>query len=54
VILWKNKVLANRQLDRKVTPGRVTTRGKLPGTIALDVVALYGLCAYGSRQNVTA
>ena len=22
--------------------------------IAVDVVALYGLCAYGSRQNVTA
>ena len=22
--------------------------------IALDVVALYGLCAYGSRQNMTA
>jgi len=54
VILWKNQVSVNRQLDRKVTPGRVTTPGKLPGTIALDVVALYGLCAYGSRQNVTA
>jgi hypothetical protein len=22
--------------------------------IAVDVVALYGLCAYGSRENVTA
>jgi hypothetical protein len=22
--------------------------------IALDVVALYGLCAYGSRENITA
>jgi hypothetical protein len=22
--------------------------------IALDVVALYGLCAYGSRENLTA
>lgn len=22
--------------------------------IAMDVVALYGLCAYGSRENVTA
>jgi hypothetical protein len=22
--------------------------------IAMDVVALYGLCAYGSRQNLTA
>jgi hypothetical protein len=32
----------------------VVAAGRSLTIIALDVVALYGLCAYGSRENVEA
>ena len=43
---WKNAI--GQMLSITAYPLRSLT------IIALDVVALYGLCVYGSRENVTA